>query len=290
MIQLNMPGFYQNGEIAFDLFELVKKYPEIAYEDTKIVSFFDTFPNMIWNGGGCHFGQTLDVSEATSIVRAYNENYGMPIRFTFTNPMIRQEHLYDSYCNTIVKACENGFNEILTSSPLLEDYLKTNYPGYRYMKSIIATEQGNDFSELKDGKYDLIVLKRINNNDWSYLDTIPTEYRSKIEILCNDTCPPNCPRLYTHYQEYGIAQITYNRNFVKPCSFNKNIFSLKELQTNPTFISRDMIVKDYYPKGFINFKISGRANKLVFVENINNYYIKPEYHADVRNLLLQKYL
>ena len=289
MIQLNMPGFYQNGEIAFDLFELLKQYPEIAYEDTKIVSFFDTFPNMIWNGGGCHFGQTLDVVDAANIVQAYN-NYGMPVRFTFTNPMLRPEHLYDSYCNAIAKACENGFNEILVSSPILEDYLKSNYPGYKYIKSIIATEDGNDFSELTSGRYEMIVLKRINNNNWDYLDTIPAEYRSKVEILCNDTCPPDCHRLYMHYKEYGLAQINYNKNLVKPCSHNKNIFSLKALQDNPTFISRDMIVNDYYPKGFMNFKISGRANKIVFVDNINNYLIKPEYHADVRNLLLQKYL
>lgn len=290
MIQLNMPGFYQNGEIAFELFELLKQYPDIAYENTKIVSLFDTFPNMIWNGGGCHFGRTLDISEVRDIVKAYNEIYNMPIRFTFTNPMIRQEHLYDSYCNLVTEACENGFNEILTSSPILESYLKKQYPNYKYMRSIIATENGNDFSELDTGNVSLIVLKRIKNNDWEYLDTIPMKYRPHIELLCNDHCTPDCNRLYSHYKEYGMAQLTYNKNLVRPCSQPPTTFILKNLQSNPTFISREMIENQYYPKGFINFKIAGRSSRFSFVENVNNYLIKPEYHADIRNILYGKYI
>ncbi len=285
MIQLNMPGFYQNGEIAFELFELLRQYPEVAYSDTKIVSLFDTFPNMIWNGGGCHFGRTLDISEVKNIVYTYNQVYNMPIRFTFTNPMLQEKHLQDTYCNLVVEACENGFNEILTSSPILEKYLKTHYPNYKYMRSIIATENGNDFSELDNNNVELVVLKRIKNNDWDYLNTIPQKYRSKIEILCNDTCTPDCPRLYSHYKEYGVAQLTYNRDLVKPCSQKPDPFFLKTLQSNPTFVNRDMIVNKYYPNGFINFKIAGRSSRFAFVENINNYLIKPEYHADIRHIL-----
>ena len=35
-----------------------------------------------------------------------------------------------------------------------------------------------------------------------------------------------------------------------------------------------MIENQYYPKGFINFKIAGRSSRFSFVENVNNYLIK----------------
>ena len=116
------------------------------------------------------------------------------------------------------------------------------------------------------------------------------KYRSHIELLCNDHCTPDCNRLYSHYKEYGMAQLTYNKNLVRPCSQPPTTFILKNLQSNPTFISREMIENQYYPKGFINFKIAGRSSRFSFVENVNNYLIKPEYHADIRNILYGKYI
>ena len=41
------------------------------------------------------------------------------------------------------------------------------------------------------------------NNNWEYLETIPEDKRGKIEFLCTDPCPDNCPRIYTHYKNFA---------------------------------------------------------------------------------------
>ena len=55
----------------------------------------------------------------------------------------------------------------------------------------------------------------------------------------------------------------------------------------PTFISNEMINKEYLPRGINNFKIEGRtANLFSLIETYCYYMIKPKYIGEARVRLL----
>ena len=61
-------------------------------------------------------------------VTNYFNSKGIPLRFTFTNPMLEKKHLSDKFCNAIMHYADNGMNEVIVASPLLEEYIRKNYP------------------------------------------------------------------------------------------------------------------------------------------------------------------
>lgn len=284
--KFNMPEFLRGADVYGTIMSLQETHPEIFYENSEIVSVFGNFPSSIWNGGGINIGEVATKGQMEDVFGYYNEVLNLPLRLTFTNPLVDERHLSDTYCNLIAECGHNGQNEILTSSPILENYLRQNYPKYKFCASIIGTRE----VPYKDtNKYDLVVMRRRMNNNWEFLETIPEKDRTKIEFLCCDPCPDDCPRLYTHYRDFARAQLEYdNNNPACACSMEhlKGEFPNYYMTTLDTFISRDMIDKEYLPRGFNQFKLSGRGSALGPITNIVRYLIKPEYQTDVWQILL----
>lgn len=292
MINMNMPDFV-TGLPAYDILtDIAKENPDVLYPDVTIASVFGNFPFSIWNGGGLNFQHPWVKGEIKELIAYYNEELGIPLRFTFTNPMLQEKHCWDTYSNIIVEAGHNGKNEILTSSRILENYLRNNYPNYKYCSSIVGTD-AMPYPVNETDRYDLMVMQRRRNNNWTFLDTIPIEIRHKIEFLCNDPCPDDCPRLYSHYRDFGRAQLNLEPDQpANECSMHgiKGKFPYKYMQTLDTYISRETILKDYLPKGFTQFKVSGRNSAFSIIRNILDYMVKPEYRVDVSAYLWQPYL
>lgn len=290
MINLNMPDFDAGYPAYCTLNELLHTHPEAFYENTKVAAIFGCFNAAIWNGGGMLISGSAGRDLVRDRVNFYNNVMHVPMRLTFTNPLITEHQCYDTYCNMIAEECHNGLNEILTSSPVLEDYLRKNYPNYKFCRSIIATK---DEPYNTDPKYDLVVMRRRMNNNWEYLDTIPMEHRGKIEFLCCDPCPDDCPRIYTHYRDFARAQIDLNPEAPNvTCSMHaiKGDFQAKYTRSLETYISRELIEKEYLPRGFTQFKLSGRTNIGAIIFNIINYYVKPEYREDITIQLYHAYM
>ena len=79
------------------------------------------------------------------------------------------------------------------------EYLRKNYPNYKYYRSIIAAKDIAYNTE----NYHMSVVNRNWVNDFKKLNSIPVEQRDKIEIICNDVCIDDCPRTYEHYKAIG---------------------------------------------------------------------------------------
>ena len=289
--KFNLPDFIAADKAIGMLVNLKRSAPEVYLPHTEIASVFGNFPNSIWNGGGVAFGRSYDKNEIKSIIQYYNFELGLPLRFTFTNPLIDDRHTGDFFCNMIAECGHNGRNEILTSSPTLEKYLREYYPNYRYIRSIIGAEhQPYDTDE----KYYMSVMRRNMNNNWEFLDSIPMEHRAHIEFLCTDPCPDNCPRLYTHYRDFARATLEFDKeNPACECSMKQekgrfyHHYATTQLKT---FISREMIDRDYLPKGFNQFKISGRGSFTGVLSGALEYMIEPEYKIDVMQMIVGQYL
>lgn len=283
----NMPDFVFGREIYGYFLDLKKQHSYAFYENYEIISVFGCFPNCIWNGGG-HFNSCIFMNgpRVKEIIEIYNKEFNLPIRFTFTNPSLEEKHYYDTYGNLLAELGHNGKNEIVVSDPKFEEYLRANYPNYKYVKSIIGTENQPVFL---DDKYYLTVMRRRMNNNWDYLEKIPMEQRGKIEFLCTDPCPDNCPRIYSHYRAHGRTQLNYgilDPNNACTMSDIKGPFMNKYCSTLETSISREQIENDYIPRGFNVFKLSGRFNFGSIIMNLVTYFVKPEYREDVTELFI----
>jgi hypothetical protein len=201
MIKYYIPDFYDLFHVNTKLLNLIKNEPQMFYDDFEIGAIFGNFPNCIWNGGSNIEGAHTSFADMTYIFNNFN-TLGVPIRLTMTNPLIEKKHLQDSYANYIMQNCYNGINQVLVASPILEKYIRKNYPKYPIVKSIISSE--NIYYDDSD-KYYMSVLRKHKNNDFNLLKSIKN--KNKIELLINETCEENCPRAYSHYSEHAKKQL-----------------------------------------------------------------------------------
>lgn len=277
-----MPDFCADIKMNMGIFDLIKKYPYLIRPNTEINAFYGDFFSSIWNGGRfCCNKKILSKSEIEDIFNIYNYYLGVPLRLTCTNPILEEKHLYDTYSNLILECGRSGNNEVLVSSPLLEEYIRKNYPEYKICRSVLAAK---DTPYLLDNKYHISVLNKQYNNNWDYLKNVPFEDRPKIELICNDACVDNCAYTYQHYQELGKATLNFNLSPAASCRYGQDQhasdFPYGFIKEQKHYINREMIDDKYLPAGFKLFKLVGRENGQRRVINWLNYILNPEYKED----------
>ena len=279
-INFNCPEFYYGLEVYDKLFELQEIAPEAFYPEAKVKYVYGCLPNMIWNGGGFMDGVPEHNLDYLCAMRDFYEKNNIILRFTLTNPLLEETDVYDRYCNEMLKLFDNGINEIIVNSPILERYLRDKFPNYKLTKSITAAKEDYDFVKALDN-YESIVLPRRHNRNWELLDSIPEDKRSKIEILADESCPVDCPRLYTHYNVF--ANFTLFKRIdesQRNCTTMKNDGAVFPEINNKDMIYMDEILNTYLPKGYNNFKISGRNCADHCAKSITPYFFKPEYQLE----------
>lgn len=294
-VKFHLPGFRNNFPLNMIMLQMLKTFPKYFREDIEIASFFGEFPTSLWNGGRYDNNDQCDAEYVRQVIRAVNAQ-GVAIRYTFTNPTITEQDLADPYCNFCMKEGDNGKNEVLVVSPILEDYIRKNYPGYtinsstcKEIRSVAALNE-----ELRRD-YGLVVLDYNLNNCFDELAEI--EDKARCEVLVNSCCVPNCPRRGEHYrfiakqERLCLANRTLPREQQKKvpiwrCEYGEKN-SLSKYKNYPTHISPDAIWNTYIPMGFENFKIEGRtADLFLLIDTYCYYFTKPEYHDEARLLLI----
>jgi hypothetical protein len=275
---------------------MMEKYPQYFREGVEVASFFGSFPFSLWNGGRFINGDQCDAAFVKNVIASINKK-GIPVRFTYTSPIIREEDLRDPFCNFCLQAGDNGMNEVLVFSPLLEEYIRTKYPSYKIDSTTCKEIKDVDAlkSELeKDYKY--VVLDYNMNNQWDLLEDLP--HKEKLEVLINCLCTPNCKRRGDHYKHVALNQQIVLENQSLPPEKRKHIIPwtceygdkncIYTIQDYPTFVSPELMWEKYVPMGINNFKIEGRtANLFSLIETYCFYMIKPEYVGQARLLLLR---
>lgn len=294
-VKFHLPGLRQNFPLNMLIVSLLEQEPHKFREGVKIASFFGEFPTSLWNGGRISNYDQCDAKYIRNVVKVINSK-GIPVRYTYTNMLLTEEDLHDPYCNFCMKVADNGMNEVMIFSPLLEQYIRENYPSFKLnsstCKEIRDIDQVNE--ELKKDYY-LVVLDYNFNNDFESLAKI--EDKARCEILANTLCIPNCPRRGKHYEHIAKGQRIMLKNRKLPpdkqiplehwyCEYGE-YNCVHTIQNYSTFIGPDAIWEKYVPMGFNNFKIEGRtANIFSLVETYVHYLIKPEYQGETRIQLL----
>jgi len=273
----HLPGitvyFYLNQVII----NTMKQYPDKFHEGYKVGAVYGTFPGAIWNGGRATFGVTLK-SDIEKIIKTYND-FGVPVKFTWTNTMLEPNHVYDAYCNLIMKCADNGQNHVLCNNEFLEEYLRKTYPGFKFISS--TTKRLKDIDEIKkefDKDYELVVLDYDLNHDETVLKELEP-YADRVEILADEICFPDCNRRKEHYNVESLMQLTFDTGTCFDCPNKKQKPSFNIAKTRPHFISSEQI-SDYVARGYRNFKLVGRGLPIDMVIESYVYYLAKEEHRD----------
>lgn len=299
--RFHLPDFTTHFLFNYIFVQMVKALPDYFYDDVEIASVYGAFTPAIWNGGRFQTGR-CDKDFIKQVIKLFNDK-GIPLRFTFTNPLIEKKHLHDDFCNMIMHLADNGMNEVIVASPILEDYIRSNYPNYKLTSS--TCKRITDFEKLSDElekDYSIVVVDYDLNNKFDILEKIP--HKEKCELLVNACCNPECKLRSAHYKTIGAEQLAFGAHMKKSPSldfnfykytqysdyFNEDVekcqcmsrtlFQIKNLRTH---ITPEDIREKYMPMGFNQFKIEGRTIELFnLVEHYMYYMVKPECRDEAR--------
>ena len=298
--RFHLPDFAGHFKFNAVFAELLAQHPEYFREGVEIASVYGVFPPSIWNGGRTQSGN-CNKNFIKSVIETFN-NRGIPLRFTFTNPMLEKKHLSDNFCNAVMHYADNGMNEVIVFSPLLEEYIRKNYPNYKITSSTCKRiTDGDQLVSEVEKDYHIVVVDYDLNHDFETLRKIPD--KKKCELLVNACCNPGCQMRSEHYRAIGLQQIAYANHMKKypnapfnpqsllkehpeiqqfaecPCS-TRTLFESMKLKNH---ISPDEIWNTYIPMGFEQFKIEGRTfETLHLLEHYMYYMIRPEYKDQAR--------
>lgn len=295
-VRFHLPGLRQNYPLNMLILSMLEKKPEYFREGVKIASFFGEFPMSLWNGGRKSPDDQCDAGYIENVIRSINAK-GVAVRYTYTNMFLDEEDLKDPYCNFCMKAADNGKNEVLVVSPLLEAYVRKNYPGFKINSS--TCKEIRDIDEVNrelQKDYHLVVLDYNFNNRFDELERIKIN-RGGCEILVNAVCRPDCPRRGKHYENEAKNQKIMLKNRTRTperqiplspwhCEYGEHN-EFHTIQGYCTYVSPEDIWEKYVPMGFTNFKLEGRtANLFYMLEVYCHYLIRPEYRVDAATTLL----
>lgn len=285
-LNTDFQGFY------IYLARYIQKHHEYFYDNIRPVAFYGSFNNAIWQGGRSMIGMQPSPLYIEDTIHKINDA-GVAVRFTYTNSLIEESHLNDTLCNLTMELANNGMNEVLVNSPILEKYLRANYPNFKYILSTTACERNVDKINEATKKYDLVVIDFRDNKNKSFLEKI--EDKDKIEILVDEICPATCRFRKKHYEIISnVCCLQGNLAEDKCMETNKQTIKnfYESLKVNAsTGLTCEEIYGDYLSMGFRNFKLEGRKVKPLFVfESLIYYLVKSESRDEVRAELADYYV
>ncbi|MBQ6383101.1 MAG: hypothetical protein IJJ42_05855 [Clostridia bacterium] len=280
----HLPGlfeFYRLYEVFLPLFRSRREY---FYDWCEIGSVYGAPAGCLWGGGRVGSGE-----ERPEDVAALMREYGISARLTFSNSLLREEHLSDTRCNALCALFEHSGtaeNGVIISSDLLLNYLRKHYPGFYFVSS--TTKVLREFPQLREElereEFRYVVPDFRLNKAFDRLDTLPEELKRKTEFLCNECCWFDCPDRKACYENVSLKNLGEDReDHVCVSPWAERGYRFSDAMMNPGFIGTEDILKTYLPKGFSHFKIEGRGlGSAVVLEFLLSYMTKPAYQLRVR--------
>lgn len=282
----HLPGFCVFKGLNTTVIDLMKEYPNCFHEGYRIGSVYGSFPGAIWNGGRTILGFTSK-NDVQRIIKHYNSK-NVPVRFTWTNSLIEEKHLTDTLCNLIMREADNGQNQVLVNTQILEDYLREKYPNFKFISS--TTKRITDPEKLKeelDKDYFMVVLDYDLNHDENVLKSLEP-VADRVEILVDEICFPGCPKRLAHYRDESQKQLEYEIAAPFECPNKQQTKSFSDCMARPAFIS-NIDIESYIDRGFENFKLVGRGLPQSLVIDSYVYYLaKPDKQDFIREQIAKR--
>ena len=280
----HLPGLFEFYDLYSVFLPLYREHREYFYDWCEIASVYGAPADCIWGGGRAGFGEC----EAEDALALMNE-YGISSRLTFSNSLLKPEHLTDRKCNSLCElfAGSKGVrNGVIIYSDLLLEHIKKNYPGLYFVSSTtkVQTDFGQFVKETDRSDFKYVVPDFRLNKLYDKLDTLSQIQKDKVEFLCNECCSFYCKDRRSCYENVSRKNLGENcPEHICTAPDAKDGYRFSKAMKNPGFISTDDIINTYLPLGFSNFKIEGRGlGSAVNLEFLLYYLTKPEYRLTVR--------
>lgn len=300
-IYYHLPGLFEFYELYKAFLPLWREHREYFYDWCEIGSIYGAPNDCIWGGGRVGFGE----AEPRKVAE-FMQEYGISSRLTFSNSLIREEHLDDKKCNKLCKLFESGAvskadktrafqdkgemravqNGIIVHSDLLLKYIKAKYPSYYFVSSTtkVITDLKKFKAELDREEFRYVVPDFRLNKQFDNLNALTNEQKQKVEFLCNECCWFGCPdrkKCYENVSQKSLGENCEDHECVSPTAQRGYRFS--DAMKNPGFIGIDDIRNVYAPTGFRHFKIEGRSlGSALILEFLLYYMTKQEHQLKVR--------
>ena len=313
--QYHLPGLFEFYELYKVFLPLFREHREYFYDWCDIGSVYGAPADCIWGGGRAGFGD----DDARKVLDLMKE-YGISARLTFSNSLLREEHLLDKKCNTLCKLFEEAGdtqnesvsnsnmqnksikdiqennvqpkviqNGVIVHSDLLLDYLKKNYPNLYFVSSTtkVLTDFQQFSNEVKRKEFRYVVPDFRLNKSFDRLNTLTQIEKDKVEFLCNECCWFGCKdrkRCYETVSRKNLGENCPEHHCAAPDAEEGYLFS--KAMKNLGFIGIEDIQNVYLPMGFSNFKIEGRGlGSALVLEFLLYYMVKPEYQIHIREAI-----
>ena len=278
----HLPGLFEFHELYRVFLPLFCAHREYFYDWCDIGSIYGAPADCIWGGGRVGCG-TQTAGEVLALMR----EYGISARLTFSNSLLRKEHLSDPRCNALCRLfAETPQNGVIVHSELLLDYLKKTYPELYFVSSTtkVLTDFAQFRQELEREEFRYVVPDFRLNNALDRLAALPQEQKDKVEFLCNECCWFGCRDRKACYETVSRKNLGENcpEHYCKAPEGERGYLFSKAME-NPGFIGINDIRDIYLPMGFSNFKIEGRGlGSALILEFLLYYMTRPEYQIHVR--------
>lgn len=283
-VYYHLPGLFEFYELYKAFLPLFREHREYFYEWCEIGSIYGAPSDCLWGGGRVGFGDA-----DPEAVAALTKEYGISARLTFSNSLLREEHLADKKCNALCALFEkNGTapSGVIVHSDLLLDYIKAKYPGFYFVSSTtkVLTDFAQFEGELKRDEFSYVVPDFRLNKQFAKLNALTPAEKQKVEFLCNECCWFGCQdrkKCYENVSQKNLGETQEDHVCASPNAGRGYRFS--DAMKNPGFIGINDIQNMYAPQGFRHFKIEGRSlGSAVILEFLLYYMTKPEFQLKVR--------
>ena len=280
----HLPGLFEFYELYRRFLPLFFEHREYFYEWCGIGSIYGAPAGCIWGGGRVGEGDQ-DPGEVLALL----EKYGISARLTFSNSLLREEHLADRKCNALCAMFEKSGktkNGVIVHSELLLEYLKKKYPGLYFVSSTtkVLTDFDRFTEEVDREEFRYAVPDFRLNKALDQWDTLSERQKAKVEFLCNECCFYGCrdrKRCYEAVSRKNLGEDGPDHRCTAPGAGEGYRFS--RAMENPGFIGAEEIRNVYLPMGFSDFKIEGRGlGSALVLEFLLYYMTRPEYQIHVR--------
>lgn len=283
----HLPGLFEFYELYREFLPLYRAHGEYFYDWCRIGSIYGAPAGCVWGGGRVGLGDA-EPREVLALLR----EYGISARLTFSNSLLRKEHLSDRRCSNLCALFEESSepqNGVIVHSELLLQHLRRSYPGLYFVSSTtkVLTAFADFRAELSREEFRYVVPDFRLNRAFDGLRALPEAQKDKVEFLCNECCWFGCRDRKACYEAVS------RKNLGEACPEHvcrapgaREGYRFSRAMENPGFIGIEDIRSVYLPMGFSNFKIEGRGlGSAMVLEFLLYYMVRPEHHIRVREAI-----
>ena len=280
----HLPGLFEFYELYRLFLPLFREHREYFYDWCEIGSIYGA--RQIASGAGPRGGRGALPAE----VLALTQEYGISARLTFSNSLLRPEHLSDRKCNAVCQQfAQRGTvqNGVIVHSELLLNYLQQHYPELYLVSSTtkVLTDLQAFQAEVRRPEFRYVVPDFRLNKAFDVLDTLSQPEKDKVEFLCNECCWFGCTerrRCYEAVSRKNLGEVCEHRCTAPGAQEGYRFSKAMEnpgssaLRTSGSAICRWVF---QFQAG------RARAGQRLVLEFLLYYLTRPEYQIHVREAI-----